>query len=139
MFTVARANYAGVFGRNIIEDQPSNGDGTFFRNSHLRFADIRDGLSNTLIVGERSSRLEVPTWVGSVPGADRSMARVVGRAGRVPNDVLNDFSDFSSYHVFGANFLVADGAVRTISDEIALDVYRALVTRSGGEIVQIPQ
>jgi len=138
IFEVARANYAGVFGKGVIENQPSLGDGAFYRNSHIRFADIRDGLSNTLITGERSSRLDFPTWVGAVPGAHRSTARVVGRAGRVPNDVLNDFSDFSSFHVFGANFLVADGSVRMISDEINLDVYRALVTRAGGETAQIP-
>jgi len=138
MFRVARANYAGVFGRNVIENQPSFGDGAFYHNSRLRFASIRDGLSNTVIVGERSSRLGFPAWIGSVPGAHRSMARVVARGGRVPNDVLGEFDDFSSYHPFGANFLLADGSVRMIGDEISLPVYQALVTRSGGETVTLP-
>lgn len=135
MFQVARANYSGVFGTNSIETGPQQGNGCFFRNSRIRFDDIRDGLSNTLLVGERSSRLDSATWVGAVPGAERRSARVVGRAGRVPNDVLNDFSDFSSHHPFGANFLMADGSVRLISDEIDLDVYHAMATRAGREVV----
>jgi prepilin-type processing-associated H-X9-DG protein len=61
------------------------------------------------------------------------MARVVGRAARVPNDVLGDFADFSSWHPFGANFVMADGSVRMISDEIDQTAYRALATRAGGD------
>jgi hypothetical protein len=133
MFEVARANYSGVFGTAPIENNPNRGDGSFFQNSQLSFSAFHDGLSNTLIVGERSSRLGNPTWVGAVPGAHRSAARVVGRSGRAPNDLLNDFSDFSSYHLAGANFLIGDGSVRLINDEIDLSLYRALTTRAGGE------
>ncbi len=138
MFEVARSNYAGVFGAAAIESNAAAGDGLFYRNSRTRFADIRDGQSNTLMVGERAYRQPgsdegSATWVGVVPGAKRSMARVVGRAGRVPNDVLGDFADFGSWHPFGANFVMADGSVRMISDEIDQDAYHALATRGGGE------
>jgi len=138
MFQVARANYAGVFGTGAIAGNPASGRGMFYRNSGTRFADVLDGLSNTLMVGERASRQAASwegsaTWVGAVPGAHRSMARVVGRAGRVPNDVLGDFSDFGSWHPFGANFVMADGSVKMISDEIEQAAYHALATRAGGE------
>ena len=136
MFELARANYSGVFGNGTIESQPQLGNGTFFRNSRIRFADIVDGQSNTLLLGERSSRLDYATWVGAVPGANRGMARIVGTASGVPNDVLNDFADFGSYHPFGANFAMGDGAVRMISDEIDRTLYHALATRAGGEVVQ---
>lgn len=139
MFEVARANYGGVFGTRVIETGSQAGDGAFFENSRIRFADIIDGLSNTLLVGERTSRLGGCTWVGAVPGADRSMARVVGRAGSVPNDVLGDVADFGSYHPFGAHFVMADGSVQMISDEIDLTVYRALATRAGREAALLPQ
>ena len=118
MFEVARANYAGVFGTLVIEDAPSNGDGVFFHNSRIRSANIKDGLSNTAFVGERSSRLGSTTWVGSVAGARESMARIVGRTGNVPNDVLGYFEDFSSHHVAGAHFLFGDGSVHILSDAI---------------------
>jgi len=138
MFEVARANYVGVFGTGAIENSPSVGNGIFYQNSETRFADIRDGLSNTLMVGERASRQSgswegSATWVGAVPGAYRAMARVVGRADRVPNDVLADFADFGSWHPFGANFVLADGSVRMISDQIDRAEFHALATRAGGE------
>ena len=138
LFEVARANFAGVFGTGVIKTSPSSGNGLFYRNSGTRFSDILDGLSNTLMVGERASRQAGSwdggvTWVGAVPGAYRGMARVVGRGDRVPNDVLGDFADFGSWHPFGANFVMADGSVRMISDEIDLAAYHALVTRAGGE------
>ena len=98
MFELARANYSGVFGVGPIEGNPREGRGTFFQNSRIRFADILDGQSNTLLIGERSSRLDYATWVGAVPGAYRGMARIVGTAGSVPNHVLNDFADFGSHH-----------------------------------------
>ena len=135
---IARANYVGVFGARVVEVAPQAGDGLFFRNSLMRFDDVRDGLSNTLLAGERSSRLGSATWVGAVPGADRGMARVVGRAGNVPNGVLNDMADFGSYHPFGANFALADGSVRMISDEIDLTVFQAMATRAGGEASPMP-
>lgn len=138
MFEVARTNYTGVFGKGAIDSNPAAGDGVLYENSGTRFADILDGLSNTLMVGERASRdlgstEGSATWVGAVPGAHRGRERVVGRAGRVPNDVLGDFADFGSWHPFGANFVMADGSVRMISDEIDLAAYQALATRAGGE------
>ena len=138
MFELARANYSGVYGTGTIESQPQSGTGIFFQNSRVRFADIVDGQSNTLLIGERSSRLDYATWVGAVPGAHRGQARIVGTAGGVPNDVLNDFADFGSYHPFGANFAMGDGAVRMISDEIELSVYHAMATRGGGEVIPPP-
>ena len=133
MFLLARANYSGVFGVNSIESQPDAGNGMFFQNSRLRMADVRDGQSNTLLIGERSSRLDFATWVGAVPGAFRGRARIVGTASSVPNHVLNDFADFGSYHAFGANFAMVDGSVHLLSDQIELSVYQALATRAGHE------
>lgn len=134
LFIIARANYTGVFGAAAIQDVPSSGDGAFYHNSQTRLDDLRDGISNTIVVGERSSRLGSVTWVGSVAEANRPMSRVVGRAERVPNDPLGHFEDFGSQHVSGAFFLFGDGSVRLLSQAIDLDTYRALATRAGGEV-----
>src|SRR5438270_6473218 len=54
---VAHANYVGMFGTPEITDDPAAGNGVFFRNSRIRFADISDRTSNTPMVGDRSSNL----------------------------------------------------------------------------------
>jgi prepilin-type processing-associated H-X9-DG protein len=138
LFQVARTNYTGVFGTGTIETNPAAGNGVLYQNSGIRFADVLDGLSNTLLVGERAARDQgswqgSSTWIGAVPGAYRRRARIVGRTGRVPNDVLGDFADFGSWHPFGANFVMADGSVKMISDEIDQAAYHALATRAGGD------
>ena len=46
----------------------SAGDGLFYRNSHNRIADVTDGLSNTIIVGERCSTHSPTTWTAAVTG-----------------------------------------------------------------------
>lgn len=44
------------------------GDGLFYRNSHNKIANITDGLSCTIIVGERSGNHSPSTWTGAVTG-----------------------------------------------------------------------
>jgi prepilin-type N-terminal cleavage/methylation domain-containing protein/prepilin-type processing-associated H-X9-DG protein len=46
---------------------------------------------------------------------------------------------FRSLHPGGANFAFGDGSVKFIKNEISLNIYRALATRSGGEILSADQ
>lgn len=134
LFKIAKANYAGVFGVSDIEANASRGEGTFYHNSQTRFASITDGLSNTLMVGERGSRRGGSVWTGVVPGANEALSRIVGTADHTPNHPSHHFEDFSSYHPSGAHFLVGDGSVRRLNDQIDLATYQALMTRAGGEV-----
>jgi prepilin-type N-terminal cleavage/methylation domain-containing protein/prepilin-type processing-associated H-X9-DG protein len=45
------------------------GDGLFYRNSRNTMASVTDGLSNTIIAGERSGNHSPSTWTGAVTGA----------------------------------------------------------------------
>jgi hypothetical protein len=133
---LACANYVACFGSNEIEDGPDLGNGMFFRNSRVRIGDITDGTSNTLAVGERTFKRHPSTWVGAVPGAEESQAMVLGLADHTPNYMLDPHAeDFTSNHTRVCLFLMGDGSVRSISNTINLVTFRALATRSGGEVV----
>jgi len=139
---LAKSNYVAMFGTIELEEcedlppgQQCHGDGVFFHNSRITFGAITDGLSNTILVGERSSKLDFSTWVGAVPGGEEAIARVVGVTDHPPNDDHAHFEDFSSNHPMGANFLLGDDSVRLFNQHLDINVYRALSTRAGGDVV----
>src|SRR5262249_24889793 len=70
---VAFANYVGVAGVYEVTGLPDTRNGApgdLIRKSKVRVADIRDGTSNTVFVGERGSRRSPQTtWVGAVTNA----------------------------------------------------------------------
>ncbi len=146
--SVAHANYVGVFGTNEPDDNPSAGNGTFFRNSKVRFGDITDGLSNTYIVGERSSNIALATWTGALPGAvvplvsnpsetEGNFLLVLGRGDHQPNAPDSHIDDFYSRHTQGLNCLFADGSVHSISNSVSPQVWAGVQTRAAGEVFSL--
>jgi prepilin-type N-terminal cleavage/methylation domain-containing protein len=138
LLRIARSNYVGVFGVSEIDEAPAAGEGVFFFHSRTRLAEVTDGLSNTLFVGERDAGRGNSVWAGVVAGANSAMARIVGIADHAPNDPHHHFDDFSSYHPGGVHFLVGDGSVQRINNQIDLRVYQGLCTRGGGEAMSAP-
>jgi prepilin-type N-terminal cleavage/methylation domain-containing protein/prepilin-type processing-associated H-X9-DG protein len=138
-------------------------DGIFTINMPKRLTQISDGTSSTLAVGEsvHPSKWGLgPGYgdknVGGIPGwlygsaclqpkcrlTDQSYGRDL-RDTKFPinssilpmaDDVDND-APFGSFHTGGANFLFADGHVAFLNQTISMDVYRALSTYAGGEVV----
>lgn len=133
-------------------------NGVFFGASRIRLADVIDGSSNTILVGEsytdprfikdgqsmdywQLGAPETGTWYpGSAGGTEFSEG--LGSTGPRMNSRL-DLSipgavmevSFGSYHAGGAMFGLADGSARFISDSIDLGAYRALGSRDGREPV----
>ena len=146
---VAQGNYIAVNGVKETSFYPGNNNGSFLRNRKFTMANITDGLSNTLFIGERNSGHSKTTWAGAVPrglvtadqssdpigNAEYAQALVLGHgnATHLPNDpLLWDADVFYSKHVAGVNFLFGDGSVRTISSSISGTVYEALIGRDDG-------
>ena len=144
---MATGNYIGAFGTvdfhyvcnpSAADYNGCVGNGTFILNRQFCFRDITDGLSHTLIVGERCSKLAPSTWVGVVTGGQHGVARVAGVASYPPNSEetpVQYFHNFSSLHPAGTNFLAGDGSVTLIVETIDEETFHALTTRSGGDIV----
>jgi prepilin-type N-terminal cleavage/methylation domain-containing protein/prepilin-type processing-associated H-X9-DG protein len=145
---VPHGNYVAVNGNGGVTDHASDNDGVFLRNRRFRIADITDGLSNTLFIGERCTSMSYTTWTGAVPGAvvpsqrdpegvEGAAALVLAHCGpHLPNNPdVTDADAVASFHPQGVNFLLGDGSVRSLNNTIAVAVYDALATRAGGEPV----
>ncbi len=117
-------------------------------------ASVRDGLSNTLAMGEFVQIDYSGNWFPTAPGnvrpwimagssdnglyASKVVVYAINAAMNRADCTGYDHLPLGSYHPGGANFLVADGSVTFLSEGILLDLYRNLATVAGGETVTLP-
>jgi prepilin-type N-terminal cleavage/methylation domain-containing protein len=114
-----------------------------------RLSDIKDGQSNVFLVGEAVAAYSRRTaWFHSVmstattalPLNDRARCASTGnrRKDLESCDAMwGDNSGFYSNHVGGAQFALADGSVRWVSDQIDLLTYQRLGSMADGQSASI--
>ena len=134
-------------------------DGVFFINSGVRLADVTDGSSHTLLFGERSHvdlafdalAPGVPTDTIASKGwwatsgnpyygiADVSLGALVPINYKHPQGVAlnhamieNRVNAYGSLHPGGADFAMADGSVRFLSESLNLLALQSLARRADG-------
>jgi prepilin-type N-terminal cleavage/methylation domain-containing protein len=149
---VSGANWAWTFtiagtGRtNGDTNGLADGDGIFFRgdgNKRTKLTDIKDGTSNTFMVGEDIPRLnQWCSWpysnnaVGTcaVPPNYQMPPAMPASPGNWPTTY-----SFRSNHTSGLQFAYADATVHFVSTSIDLPTYRFAGTINGSEVVSLPQ
>ena len=145
-------NYAAV---HHDEEAPIDhgNHGTFVLNMAVSMDLVTDGSSNTLFIGEkvlqRALQPDERGWMSGTRATLRNagekinhnLAAVRHQFPLFPSDtntlpVTPEYvGGFSSHHTGGANFVVGDGSVRFVNEQINKDAYRRLTNRSDGEPV----
>ena len=147
-FTMGTANYMGVFGTDELHDcevsssttsWQCRGNGILFHNSKIGFRDITDGTSNTIVVGERTTFVDddgpfYGVWSGLIPNSEHALERFLGHAEHGPN-YGEHAGDFGSSHKGGAQFVLGDGSVRFISENINETTFQRLAMRADGQVI----
>ncbi|MDR3639544.1 MAG: DUF1559 domain-containing protein [Isosphaeraceae bacterium] len=160
-------HYIASAGWMDSSQSPIDGTGVLYPNSRVAIGDVSDGTGTTLLIGERSRNLADAAWSGvfgshstpaplcteagwPVKSCVGLMFLVMGRTGPSSDIVSGDIPSgnspnhqgadgFASLHAGGCQFLVCDGSVRFVRETLAPQVFQALATRAGGEIVGADQ
>ncbi len=156
--TPTYSNYAGVHG-DVESPIDVTNSGILFLNSGVSVKNVTDGLSNTLLIGEKLVDASDLGWMSGT----RSTLRNAGQRINVviptewpngPLDVqewgaadsrLTEISakplfvgGFASRHPNGANFALGDGRVQFFGEGIDKTLYQCLANRADGTLIQKP-
>ncbi|KAA5546928.1 DUF1559 domain-containing protein [Roseiconus nitratireducens] len=154
--TAARTDYAAIVGMGPESGtwrdadfggwgEPKYSDSNQPSYATRRFSDISDGLSNTLLVGERSGRPDlhvsgqpaIPFSISAkMPDHHQAAWAVSTHLQHLvlsPERGVNERNDHGlySFHHAGVYILMADGSVRLLSSSTKKTTLRALVSRAG--------
>ncbi len=156
---VAPSSYVGSYhGQEAPID--ADNSGLMFLNSRIRFADIRDGSTYTILIGEAPIAPDSLGWVSGTRATLRNTGSINKHESWQPNyrNVQTDLGQgmeepgaeleagvvkslyvggFGSYHTGGANFSMADGAVHFISQSIDPKVFENMGNRADGQMLEV--
>ena len=113
----------------------------------VKLTDVTDGLTNTLMVAERSVNMpngyafnhDYRSWIRGNSGGSGATKNVTFPINSTFYNGSNNFNhiSFGSNHTNGCNFALGDGSVRFINQSIDLAVYKASASMNSGEVVNI--
>jgi len=139
VYNYGKSNYTGVAGNTYrVSAAGVRPTGPFYDNSRVNFSMITDGLTNTVLIGERSTMKgkNATIWVGNPSdGWYYTQNAVVAASFYYSINQTTGLWNFSSMHAGGAHFLLGDGSVRFISEVIDLETYGRLGAIADGQTV----
>ena len=125
--------------------------GLLFPGSEIRVANVTDGTSQTLAIGERnmgetawiaglSNRFDWPCDTAGFKNLEYAinLCREDNPATEQHCVVFGNSRPFSSYHPGGAFFAYADGSVHFLSEATELAILQAMASRDFGETTESP-
>lgn len=146
---IALSSYAGV--QHDEEAPIDHGNhGTFVLNLAVPMDSVTDGSSSTLFVGEKALQADELGWISGTRATLRNAGEKInfnlmalrhqfplqGSPGNTAPVTVEHVGGFSSHHTGGAHFLMGDGAIRFVSENIQQSLYRRITNRSDGEPVE---
>lgn len=135
---IGECHFSGSHHDNEVQIAEDN-NGLFFLNSKVRYAEILDGSSQTIMLGESIPYDQDLGWVSGTRASLRNVANFNDRANRklgsrtTPGPLT--VGGFGSFHQGGAQFGFADGSVRFLTDSINPDLLRQFANRADGELL----
>lgn len=142
--SAALTNYAGCHHHDEGAIAADN-TGLLFLNSKVRFGEIYDGSSNTILIGEMLPYADSLGWVSGTRATLRNTGTLINalkvhRGGRLGLELPDDVDPlwvggFASHHPGGAQFCFADGSVRFLSESIDPELYQNLGHRADGAMM----
>lgn len=134
---VAFGNYAGVYHHTEapIDDR---GSGVLFLNSAIRLADVEDGASTTLVIGEKTRSIDLG-WMSGTSASLRNAGSLLSSVTQSVPPNPPQVGGFGSAHIGGSHFSFGDGSVRFIKDTISQKVLQRLARRDDGELVSVSE
>jgi prepilin-type N-terminal cleavage/methylation domain-containing protein/prepilin-type processing-associated H-X9-DG protein len=148
----ALTSYGANAGRRNYRRDTQTNDGPFIHNLKRKFAAITDGTSNTVFVGERSTRdplfdstgdnLDYWGWWAFGAEGDVLLSaaeRINWKMTQVTQQEYDlRINVFGSGHPGGANFAMGDGSVRFLADGTDLITLQRLCMHEDGNPVNLP-
>ena len=135
-------NYSGISTHTSDHyAMTEQGTGVLFDNSQIRMADVKDGTSYTLMVGETMQDQDDPWIINKNCLPDCFCGKFWASENRITTYYgINNHPTFGqagvqSAHSEGAFFVFVDGHVNFINETIKQSILDAITTRDGGEII----